>query len=174
MLLLFYLFPALLLLIMPNQTFLFYDQNPRNLTKFFLIPIITLLLACFYLLLIFCILILRKLFSFSHIPSCNVFNRNFTCNFCSTNLRAAAEKYTIFIPSKDYFFQLCTSKCENWNNNCQLNCNEKCHRFRQFPPAWYHSFKSFSENIHLPECRCSCIRPECQEVNCGCFSINFN
>eukprot|EP00800_Vazella_pourtalesii_P022884 TRINITY_DN9084_c0_g1_i1.p1 TRINITY_DN9084_c0_g1~~TRINITY_DN9084_c0_g1_i1.p1 ORF type:complete len:167 (-),score=1.25 TRINITY_DN9084_c0_g1_i1:176-676(-) len=138
------------------------------------IPIVLLSLLVLYTVVIAVILLVKKFLLFYKCCYCNDGITRPYIPSCLEGLRYFAERCNLDIPSPSNFidqrFRVIIAAC---------NC---CSCLRSISGA----LKDLKDSVlnlcqccnncgmcHYPECNCTCNKPECNEINCGCFSINF-
>ena len=161
---------------MTDTPYFYLPDSTQNLLAYpiLYIPVIIILLLTFYAGFIAVILLVKKFLRFD--KCCHYKDEIIRPSFpsCLEGVRYFAEQCNLSIPSPSNFID---ERCRAIVSACQC-----CHCLRSISD----SMKDFKDSIvnfgqfciycdmcHCPECNCTCTRPECNEINCGCFSINF-
>ena len=161
---------------MPNSYF--FPPNSSQVPQYNTIPyilIIILILLIIYTGVIATILLINK---FLNVANCCPFKdraQEVSCPSCLEGMRYTAERCNVDIPSPFSVVRLCTQeisascKC----GSCLRECSKTIKQIRDGFVICCQCCK-VCDVFHFPECKCNCTKPECNEINCGCFSINFN
>ena len=139
------------------------------------IPIIILLLLILYTGVIATILLLKKFIRIGKCCPCKDRVEGISCPSCLEGIRFTAERCNVGIPSPSSIVKMCTQEmgAACMCGNCWRDCSDSMKHIRDGFANCCQCCK-VCDVIHFPECKCSCSKPECNEINCGCFSINFN
>ena len=161
---------------MPNSSYLF----PPNSSQFSpstipYIPIIILGLLFIYTGLIATFLLLKKFVSVAMCCPCKDRVEEVSCPSCLEGMKYTAERCNIDIPSPSSVVKLCTQeiraacKCNRYLGDCSGSFQHIRDGFTGCCQCY-----KLCDGLRFPECKCNCTTPECNEINCGCFTINFN
>ena len=138
------------------------------------IPIVILLLLAFYAVVIAVILLVKKFLRLEKYCHCKDTILGPSFPSCLQGMRYLAERCNMNIPSPSNFVdERClaiTAACQ-----CGFYLRSISGAIKDFKDSIVHFCRCCNncKICHYPECNCTCNKPECNEINCGCFSINF-